>query len=133
MELKVSIQRSIAAVAEFFFLFKCVLGRYFRPPYGVLGARTRQQLASHIRDPYIVNWSVDIEDWLYADSPIPEKQFEAFQRDLNKGGDLAVMHFLSPTTVGYFRDVFKLVKDSGKQIMRVDQCMEDPEAPPFDG
>ncbi|EEQ35186.1 conserved hypothetical protein [Microsporum canis CBS 113480] len=107
------------------------LGRYFRPPFGNVGARTRQRLAALVTDPYIVNWSVDIEDWLWAGSPTPEKQFEAFKRDFEKGGDIAVMHYLNPTTISYFRDVFQLVKKSGKRIMRVDQCMEDPSAPPL--
>lgn len=97
----------------------------------MVGARTRQRLAEHIDTPYIINWSVDIEDWLWAHSPTPEKQLEAFKRDFAKGGDIAVMHFLHRTTVDYFRDVFQLVKQSGRQIMRVDQCMEDPNAPPF--
>ncbi|KAI1960377.1 hypothetical protein LOZ58_004100 [Ophidiomyces ophidiicola] len=105
--------------------------RYFRPPFGVVGARTRQRLATYIEDPYIVNWSVDIEDWLWAGSKTPEKQLEAFKRDLQKGGDIAVMHFLHRSTVDYFRDVFRLVKESGRQIMRVDQCMNDPNAPPL--
>lgn len=107
--------------------------RYFRPPYGTIGARTRQRLASLIDDPYIINWSVDIEDWLYANSDTPEKQFEAFKRDVRRGGNLAVMHYLHPTTVGYFRDVINVAKAAGKQIMRVDQCMEDPDAPPLPG
>ncbi|KAK2850682.1 hypothetical protein FQN49_005423 [Arthroderma sp. PD_2] len=116
-------------------VFKDRLGiesRYFRPPFGNVGARTRQRLAALIADPYIINWSVDIEDWLWAGSPTPEKQFEAFKRDFEKGGDIAVMHYLSPTTISYFRDVFQLVKKSGKRIMRVDQCMEDPSAPPLE-
>ncbi|OJD19504.1 hypothetical protein AJ78_00573 [Emergomyces pasteurianus Ep9510] len=106
--------------------------RYFRPPYGILGARTRQRLAALIKDPQIINWSVDIQDWLWAGSPTPEKQVEAFQRDVDKGGDLVVMHFLSPDTVMYTRDVIKIARNTGKRIMRVDQCMEDPEAPPLD-
>ena len=40
--------------------------RYFRPPYGIVGARTRERLAYFIDNPYIVNWSVDIADWLYG-------------------------------------------------------------------
>ncbi|KAM5476918.1 hypothetical protein MauCBS54593_000189 [Microsporum audouinii] len=115
-------------------VFKEKLGvesRYFRPPFGNVGARTRQRLAALVTEPYIVNWSVDIEDWLWAGSPTPEKQFEAFKRDFEKGGDIAVMHYLNPTTISYFRDVFQLVKKSGKRIMRVDQCMEDPSAPPL--
>lgn len=108
-----------------------LIGRYFRPPFGNVGARTRQRLAALISDPYIINWSVDIEDWLWAGSPTPEKQLEAFKRDFEKGGDIAVMHYLNPTTISYFRDVFQLVKKSGKRIMRVDQCMEDPSAPPL--
>ncbi|KKZ60441.1 hypothetical protein EMCG_00727 [[Emmonsia] crescens] len=106
--------------------------RYFRPPYGILGARTRQRLAALIKDPQIINWSVDIQDWLWAGSPTPEKQVEAFQRDVDKGGDLVVMHFLSPDTVMYTRDVIRIARNTGKRIMRVDQCMEDPAAPPLD-
>jgi hypothetical protein len=41
------------------------------------------------------------------------------------------MHYLSPTTVRYFRDAIRIAKATGKQIMRVDQCMEDPDAPPL--
>jgi hypothetical protein len=103
--------------------------RYFRPPYGVLGARTRQRLAHYLDDPYIVNWSVDIADWLYANTSKPEKQLENFEHDVRRGGDLVVMHYLSPTTVRYFRDVIRIAKATGKQIMRVDQCMQDPDAP----
>jgi len=88
-------------------------------------------LAAIIEDPVIVNWSVDIEDWLWADSKTPEKQLQAFQRDVNKGGDLVVMHYLNPTTVRYFRDVINIARSTGKRIMRVDQCMEDPDAPPL--
>ncbi|OAT04223.1 polysaccharide deacetylase [Blastomyces gilchristii SLH14081] len=106
--------------------------RYFRPPYGILGARTRQRLAWFIKDPQIINWSVDIEDWLWAGSPTPEKQVKAFQRDVDKGGDLVVMHFISEDTVKYTRDVIDIARKTGKRIMRVDQCMEDPEAPPLD-
>lgn len=106
-----------------------VTARYFRPPFGTVGSRTRQRLAALIPDPYIVNWSVDIEDWLYADSDTPEKQLDAFKRDVSRGGDLVVMHYLSPSTVGYFREVIRIAKATGKRIMRVDQCMDDPNAP----
>ncbi|QSS64053.1 hypothetical protein I7I51_01115 [Histoplasma capsulatum] len=106
--------------------------RYFRPPYGILGARTRQRLARLIKDPQIINWSVDIEDWLWVGSPTPEKQVEAFQRDVDKGGDLVVMHFLSKDTVMYTKDFIQIARNTGKRIMRVDQCMEDPAAPPLD-
>lgn len=106
-------------------------GRYFRPPFGTLGARTRQRLAKYIKDPQIINWSVDIEDWLWADTKTPEKQREAFIRDVRRGGNLAVMHFLSPTTVQYFREVIRFVKSMNATIMRIDQCLEDPQAPPL--
>ncbi|PGH13286.1 hypothetical protein AJ80_06397 [Polytolypa hystricis UAMH7299] len=106
--------------------------KYFRPPYGVVGARTRQSFAALVDDPYIVNWSVDIEDWLWAESKTPRKQVDAFRRDLNKGGDLAVLHFLNRSTVRYLRDVINLVRQAGKDIMRVDQCMYDPDAPPIE-
>ncbi|KAK7530705.1 uncharacterized protein J3D65DRAFT_639285 [Phyllosticta citribraziliensis] len=106
---------------------------YFRPPFGNEGARMRQRLANSVSDitdsPYIVNWSVDVEDWLWATSSTPEKQLEAFNRDVNKGGNLVVLHYLYPSTVGYLRQFIQIAKATGKNLMRVDQCMEDPNAP----
>ncbi|KAG9562628.1 polysaccharide deacetylase, partial [Aureobasidium melanogenum] len=105
--------------------------RYFRPPFGTEGARMRQRLAvaTGSEEPYIVNWSVDVEDWLWAETDTPEKQLEAFKRDVAKGGNLVVMHYLYPSTVGYLRQFIQIAKATGKQLMRVDQCMEDPDAP----
>ncbi|ORY60243.1 glycosyl hydrolase [Pseudomassariella vexata] len=104
---------------------------YFRPPFGNEGARMRQRLAvtTGSNSPYIVNWSVDVEDWLWATSDTPEKQLDAFKRDIAKGGNLVVMHYLYPSTVGYLKEFIQLAKATGKQLMRVDQCMEDPNAP----
>ncbi|OQD83304.1 hypothetical protein PENANT_c017G01422 [Penicillium antarcticum] len=104
---------------------------YFRPPFGTVAARLRQQLARHIANPYIVNWSVDVEDWLWANSSAPEKQLEAFYRGVAKGGNLAVMHYLNPTTIGYLPQFIQHVKSAGYQIMRIDQCLEDVSAPPL--
>lgn len=106
---------------------------YFRPPFGTEGARMRQRLASTTGNdsPYIVNWSVDVEDWLWATTSTPEKQLDAFKRDVNKGGNLVVMHYLYESTVGYLREFIQIAKGTGKQLMRVDQCMEDPNAPPL--
>lgn len=91
----------------------------------------RQRLAAILDDPYIVNWSVDIEDWVWANSDHPEKQLAAFKRDVARGGDIVVMHYLTWSTVQYFREVIQVARDTGKQIMRVDQCMMDPDAPPL--
>jgi peptidoglycan/xylan/chitin deacetylase (PgdA/CDA1 family) len=106
---------------------------YFRPPYGTEGARMRQRLASSLNDknPYIVQWSIDVEDWLWAKSSTPEKQLAAFKRDLAKGGNLVVMHYLYNSTVNYLPEFIRLAKATGKRLMRVDQCMEDPNAPPL--
>lgn len=82
-----------------------------------------------VKDPYIIDWSVDAEDWLWAGSDTPERQARSFQRDLKKGGNLADVHFRHHSTVEQFREFFKAVKESGKHIMRVDQCLEDPDAP----
>ncbi len=107
---------------------------YFRPPFGTEGARMRQRLAVALNtpDPYIVMWSVDVEDWRWGTSDTPEKQLDAFKRDLAKGGNLVVMHYLYPNTVKYLRQFIQLAKATGKQLMRVDQCMMDPRAPPLD-
>ncbi|KAJ5594349.1 Glycoside hydrolase/deacetylase beta/alpha-barrel [Penicillium hispanicum] len=104
---------------------------YFRPPFGTVGARLRQQLAKYIPNPYIVNWSVDVEDWLWANTSTPEKQLDAFYRDVARGGNLAVMHYLHPTTVGYLRQFIQHAKRAGFKVMRIDQCVEDPSSPPI--
>ncbi|KAK1699627.1 hypothetical protein BDP55DRAFT_599546 [Colletotrichum godetiae] len=121
--------QDIAAVKEQF----GITTKYFRPPFGNEGARMRQQLvaATGSNNPYIVNWNIDVEDWLYAQSDTPEQQKVSFKRDLDKGGSLVVMHYLYPSTVSYLRDFIKMAKATGKQLMRVDQCMEDPDAPPL--
>jgi peptidoglycan/xylan/chitin deacetylase (PgdA/CDA1 family) len=101
---------------------------YFRPPFGTEGARTRYRwtVASGRDDAYTVNWSVDVEDWLWAMSSTPQKQLEAFKRDVDKGGNLVVMHYLYKSTVSYLREFIRYAKASGKQLMRLDQCMMDP-------
>ncbi|KAI4225888.1 MAG: hypothetical protein L6R36_003596 [Xanthoria steineri] len=108
-----------------------VKSKYFRPPFGTEGARVRERLAAVIPGSKFINWSVDVEDYLWALSSTPEKQLDAFKRDLAKGGNLVVMHYLYPTTVQYLPQFIALAKATGKQLMRVDQCMEDPEAPPL--
>ncbi|KAF9873138.1 putative polysaccharide deacetylase [Colletotrichum karsti] len=106
--------------------------KYFRPPYGVEGARMRQRWAAAAGgNPYIVNWSIDVEDWLWAETSTPEKQVDSFNADVARGGNLVVMHFSYNTTVNYFPEFIKQAKATGKQIMRIDQCMEDPDAPPL--
>jgi peptidoglycan/xylan/chitin deacetylase (PgdA/CDA1 family) len=105
---------------------------YFRPPFGNEGARMRSRLVKAVGSKAtITNWSVDVEDWLWAETSTPEQQKVAFQRDVNKGGNLVVLHYLYPSTVSYLREFIKIAKATGKDLMRVDQCMEDPAAPPF--
>ncbi|KAI0021073.1 glycosyl hydrolase [Xylariomycetidae sp. FL0641] len=120
----------IAAVSESFAGFHTP---YFRPPFGNEGARMRQRLATTLgtADPYVVMWSVDVEDWLWAETDTPEKQLDAFKRDVGKGGNLVVMHYLYESTVGYLQEFIQIAKATGKELMRVDQCMEDPNAPPL--
>lgn len=105
---------------------------YFRPPFGTEGARMRSRLAKAVgSQATITNWSVDVEDWLWAETSTPEQQKVAFQRDVNKGGNLVVLHYLYPSTVSYLREFIRIAKATGKQLMRVDQCMMDPNAPPL--
>lgn len=105
---------------------------YFRPPFGNEGARMRSRLVKAVGPKAtIVNWSVDVEDWLWAETNTPEQQKVAFQRDVDKGGNLVVLHYLYPSTVSYLREFIQIAKKTGKQLMRVDQCMEDPSAPPL--
>ncbi|KAI0409482.1 hypothetical protein F4802DRAFT_145661 [Xylaria palmicola] len=105
--------------------------QYFRPPFGTEGARMRQRYAALVPNPYIVQWSVDIEDWLWAETSTPEKQIDAFRRDVAAGGSITVMHYLYNTTVSYLPQFIEIAKASGKRLMRVDQCMMDPNAPPL--
>ncbi|KAL2190513.1 carbohydrate esterase family 4 protein [Thermothelomyces heterothallicus CBS 203.75] len=107
---------------------------YFRPPFGTEGARMRQRLAANLENPnpYLVQWSVDVEDWLWAESDTPEKQLDAFKRDVAAGGNLVVMHYLYNSTVELLPEFIEVAKATGKRLMRVDQCMEDPNAPPLE-
>lgn len=107
---------------------------YFRPPFGTEGARMRQRLAASLDDPnpYLIQWSVDVEDWVWATTDTPGKQLDAFKRDVAKGGNLVVMHYLYNSTVNLLPEFIKVAKATGKRLMRVDQCMEDPRAPPLD-
>ncbi|KAL2757918.1 carbohydrate esterase family 4 protein [Sodiomyces alcalophilus JCM 7366] len=106
---------------------------YFRPPFGVEGARMRQRWAAAAGsdDAHLVHWSVDVQDWKWAETSTPEKQLDAFASDVAKGGNLVVMHYSYNSTVDYFREFIRMAKAAGKQIMRVDQCMDDPNAPPL--
>jgi peptidoglycan/xylan/chitin deacetylase (PgdA/CDA1 family) len=105
---------------------------YFRPPFGTEGFRMRSRLAKAVGSKAtIVNWSVDVEDWLWAGTSTPEQQRVAFHRDVNKGGNLVIMLYLYPSTVSYLREFIQIAKATGKQLMRVDQCMMGPCAPPL--
>jgi peptidoglycan/xylan/chitin deacetylase (PgdA/CDA1 family) len=101
---------------------------YFRPPFGTEGARTRYRwtVASGRTDANIVNWDVDVQDWVWAMTSTPQNQITAFQSDVDKGGNLVVMHYLYQSTVDYLPQFIAYAKATGKQLMRLDQCMMDP-------
>ncbi|CUS09219.1 unnamed protein product, partial [Tuber aestivum] len=121
------IQQDVAAVQQKLH----ISSKYYRPPFGNEGARSRQRLEANIPGSQVIHWSVDVEDWLWATSSTPQKQLDAFKRDVNKGGNLVVMHYLYPSTVNYLKQFIQIAKATGKQLMRVDQCMMDPNAPPL--
>ena len=75
--------------------------------------------------PRIITWSVDIEDWRWVNSDTPERQLEAFKRDVLAGGNLAVLHYLDESTVGYLREAIRFVRARGLTVMRVDRCLGD--------
>jgi peptidoglycan/xylan/chitin deacetylase (PgdA/CDA1 family) len=108
-----------------------ITSTYFRPPFGTEGARVRQRLAAAIPNAKFIEWSVDVQDWLWALTSTPENQITNFQSDVNSGGNLVVMHYLYNTTVSYLPQFISIAKATGKQLMRVDQCLEDPNAPPL--
>jgi peptidoglycan/xylan/chitin deacetylase (PgdA/CDA1 family) len=106
-----------------------ISSKYFRPPFGNEGARFRERIAAKIPGGKLINWSVDVQDWLWGTSDTPEKQLESFAADVAKGGNLVVMHYLYESTVEYLPQFIAQAKATGKQLMRVDQCLEDPDAP----
>lgn len=64
--------------------------KYFRPPYGTTGSRTRQAVARQINDSKHIMWSVDVKDWQYGEVPGGDpdrKQYQAFKESLDKGGE----------------------------------------------
>jgi peptidoglycan/xylan/chitin deacetylase (PgdA/CDA1 family) len=107
--------------------------KYFRPPFGTEGARMRYRWANHVGDANapIVMWSVDIQDWVWATTDTPQNQITAFKSDVDKGGTISVGHYLYPSTVSYFQELIQYVKSKGLTLMRLDQCMQDPNAPPL--
>lgn len=42
-----------------------------------------------------------------------------------------VMHYLYPSMAEYLREFIRFAKATGKHLMRVDQCVEDSDAPPL--
>ena len=109
-----------------------VTTKYFRPPYGTIGSRTRQALGRHSPNAEIIMWSIDVKDWGYGIQPDghPEaKQLQAFKDDFDKGGDIVVMHYLYKSTVDQFREMIRYAKANGRKFVRMDQCIGDPKAP----
>ncbi|KAI9860630.1 MAG: hypothetical protein M1813_006055 [Trichoglossum hirsutum] len=100
-----------------------VQSRYFRPPFGTVGARTRQRLAALIPNSRVVMWSVDVQDWLWAETSTPEKQLDAFKADVAKGGNLVVMHYLYESTVDLLPKFIEVARGTGKRLVRVDECL----------
>jgi peptidoglycan/xylan/chitin deacetylase (PgdA/CDA1 family) len=98
-----------------------VRSSYFRPPFGIVDARLRRNLAQ--RKLQTIMWSVDIKDYLYMNSPTPEKQLDAFNEDVSQGGNLVVMHYLSQSTVDYFQQMIQVAKSLGMNIMPINECL----------
>lgn len=46
-------------------------------------------------------------------------------RGVERGGNLAVLHYLDRSTVEYFREMVRFVKRRGLEVMRVDRCLGD--------
>ena len=111
-----------------------VTTKYFRPPYGTIGARTRQALGQFLgQDSQIMLWSVDIRDWVFGvdeQTGDPDRQqYKAYVEGVEKGGDIVVMHNLYNSTVDQFRDMIRYAKKKGKKFVRMDQCVGDKDAP----
>ena len=124
-EIDLEISKNIEIVAQQLGMYTS----YFRPPYGTVAARTRDSLAKQITNPQIMMWSIDVEDWIYGPTDKDNMQYKAFERSLKKGGDMVVMHYLYESTVDQFRDMIKLARAQGRQFVRMDQCIGDPNAP----
>lgn len=100
--------------------------KYFRPPYGTIGARTRQALGKLLPNPQIVMWSIDVRDWVYgidASGDPDRMQYKAFADQLNRGGTIVVMHYLYKSTVDQFQDMIKIAKSQGRKFVRMDECI----------
>lgn len=103
-----------------------VTTNYFRPPFGTIGARTRQALAKYLPNTQIIMWSIDVRDWVYGVDVAgdPQRlQYKAFADQLNSGGSIVVMHYLYKSTVDQFQDMIKLAKSKGRKFVRMDECI----------
>jgi peptidoglycan/xylan/chitin deacetylase (PgdA/CDA1 family) len=100
-----------------------VQSHHFRPPFGIVGARTRQRLAALVPGSKAIMWSVDVQDWLWGDSATPEKQLDAFKADVARGGNLVVMHYLFESTVKLLPQFIEVARGTGKRIVTVNECL----------
>lgn len=125
------IEREIQENVHVFLTELNIKSHYFRPPYGTVAARTRQSVAKILGKAQIIQWSIDVKDWLYGstDNLNQRKQYKIFKKRLMAGGDIVVMHYLHKSTVDQLRDMIRLAKQQGRRFVRMDQCVNDPEAP----
>ena len=123
--MNMQIQKNVEAMSQELKL----ASQYFRPPYGTVGARTRQSVSRFLSDAQIIMWTIDVKDWLYGPTDNDQLQYKAFTSDLDKGGDIVVMHYLYESTVDQLRQMIRYAKSKGKQFVRMDQCLGDPQAP----
>ena len=98
---------------------------FFRPPYGQIDARARVTLG--MMGITTVLWDIDVQDWIYGANGDPNKQqLAAFKDQLDKGGSLAVAHYLYPSTVQQMDEMITYAKSKGKKFVRLDECLNYP-------
>jgi peptidoglycan/xylan/chitin deacetylase (PgdA/CDA1 family) len=93
----------------------------FRPPYGAMDARLQHIL--YDQGLKAVMWSIDVKDYIYGGTPDFQKQAEAFETDLMKGGSIVVMHFLQTDTVELIPEFVAIARRYGKQIVTIGECL----------
>ncbi|KAI8051269.1 hypothetical protein BDF22DRAFT_621885 [Syncephalis plumigaleata] len=101
--------------------------RYMRPPYGRLSDLALgviEQLGYHI-----IIWNIDTNDWKH-----PQNSQESYQQYVNAMANahrdtsfIALQHDIHPATnAAYVERVVKYAKSLGKRIVRIDECIGEP-------
>jgi len=106
---------------------------YWRPPYGSEGAVSRNLLGLHVLDAMLVTWSINLEERGWGVGSDLDADLDVLEDQLLRGGNLISLHATTPAVVKNLGTIIRRIRARGYRLVRVDQCLLDPQAPPIIG